>query len=237
MADVEEIKKLALDLIKEMFVEYRKVMLKWFQITNQSPQLDSGYIAQHLISVLTGKKGSGTRGKGQDLDDGSEVKSAYNIDGIDRSRWNHSFTQRDKIDKWLASPNIYYVLFDQLVRDKSSPVRVRTWMITPEVDTAYQTVLRRWADLPERTWAKSTGGENNFQLHPSVFKEINRATNQCGDLALPLMFWAEENESGLVTVKFFQQTGLPTSTPIPRESNRNTSKTNKNKNANTRNRA
>jgi hypothetical protein len=192
------------------------------------------------------QKGSGTRGKGLDLDDGSEVKSAYNIDGIDRSRWNHSFRQRDKIDQWLDSPNIYYVLFDQLVRDISSPVRVRIWMITPKGDTAYQTVLRRWADLPDRTWAKSTSGENNFQLHPSVFKdaEVNRATNQCGDLDLPLMFWAEENESGLVTVKFFQQTGLPTSRLIersntlpPGESNRNTSKTNKNKNANTRHRA
>lgn len=38
-------------LIKEMFVDYRKVMLKWTDITGQTPQLDSGYIAQHLISL------------------------------------------------------------------------------------------------------------------------------------------------------------------------------------------
>ena len=216
MADVEEIKRLASDLIKEMFVEHRKVMLKWKDITHQSPQLDSGYISQHLISLLTGKNGSGTRGKGLDLDDGSEVKSACSIDGIDRPRWNHSFRKLDKIDTWLASPNLYYVLFDQIKRN-ISPVRVRIWMITPGLDKAYQTVLRRWGDLPDRTWAKSTSGENNFQLHPPLFgKAINKATNECGDLDLPLMFWAEENETGLVTIKFFQQTGLPASTLIER---------------------
>lgn len=81
--ETEQKKQLAAYLLQELFLDYRKVMAKWAAITGQSPQLDSGYIAQHLISLLTDKKGTGRRGKGLDLEDGSEVKSASNVDGID----------------------------------------------------------------------------------------------------------------------------------------------------------
>lgn len=197
---------LAADLIKELFVDQRKVMAKWSQITGQSPQLDSGYIAQHLISLLTGKRGSGWRGKGLDLDDGSEVKCASSVDGIDIPRWNHSFRSFQNIDKWLTAPNIYYVLFD--IKPNSSLVRVRIWMITPSSDSSYETVLRAWAALPGRK-------SDNFQLHPPVSKDSNVATNECGNLELPLMFLPEE-DADKVVVKFFQESGLPTSTLINR---------------------
>jgi hypothetical protein len=124
MTDVEEVKKLASALIKETFIEHRKVMQKWSKVTGQSPQLDSGYIAQHLISLLTGKRGTGWRGKGLDLDDGSEVKCASIIDGVDVPRWNHNFPKRESVEKWLEAPNIYYVLFDPPSRN-SSLVRSR----------------------------------------------------------------------------------------------------------------
>lgn len=204
--DRSEILVQAADLIKELFVDQRRVMSRWSKITGQSPQLDSGYIAQHLISLLTGKRGSGWRGKGLDLDDGSEVKCASNVDGIDVPRWNHNLRGIRDVDKWLASPNIYYVLFD--TRPKSSLVRVRIWMITPALDSSYETVLRSWATLPNRK-------SYNFQLHPPVGKDSNIATNECGNLELPLMFLAEE-EHNQVTVKFFQDTGLPISTLIKR---------------------
>jgi hypothetical protein len=67
-------KQLIAALIKELFLDQRRVLTKWTGITNQSAQLDSGYIAQHLISLLTGIKGIRRRGKGLDLSDGSEVK-------------------------------------------------------------------------------------------------------------------------------------------------------------------
>lgn len=207
MTNVEEIKSLASALIKETFVEHRKVMQKWSKITGQSPQLDSGYIAQHLISLLTGKRGTGWRGKGLDLDDGSEVKCASVIDGVDVPRWNHDFKKVANVDKWLDCPNLYYVLFDTKTR-ASSLVRVRIWMVTPSQDDSYKAVLKTWAALPSRSY--------NFQLHPPVRKDSNIATNECGNLELPLMFWAEEDESGQVVVKFFQETALPPCTLIDR---------------------
>lgn len=192
--------EIAAILIKEMFVDYRKIMLKWKNITGQTSQLDAGYIAQHLISLLADKKGSGFRGKGIDLEDGSEIKSACSIDGIDVPRWNHSFRKMEKVEEWLTCPYIYYVLFDTETRD-SSRARVRVWRVSPKTDEGYQTVLRKWAT--------SSRTSDNFQLHPPVGKDSNLATNNCGNLDLPLMFRADELEHGEVTVSFFQDKLLP----------------------------
>lgn len=198
-AKQKRLKNLAANLLQEIFLDYRQVMSKWAAITRQSSQLDSGYIAQHLISLLTGKRGSGWRGKGLDLEDGSEVKSASSVDGVDVPRWNHNISAPEKVDEWLAAPAIYYVLFDTVERD-TPRVRVRIWVVTPTTDDAYRTVLRRWRDTSRRS--------NNFQLHPPVGKDSNLSTNECGNLELPLMFHAEENEQGQVIVKRLRPTGL-----------------------------
>lgn len=196
----ERLKKLAASLLQEMFLDHRKVMAKWAAMTGQSSQLDSGYIAQHLISLLTGKRGSGWRGKGLDLEDGSEVKSASSVDGVDVPRWNHNFSAPAKVDEWLDAPAIYYVLFDTVKRDPPR-VRVRIWVVTPAIDNAYKTVLQRWRDMSRKS--------NNFQLHPPVGKDSNLATNNCGNLELPLMFHAEENKQGQMVVELFQMERLP----------------------------
>jgi hypothetical protein len=65
----------------------------------------------------------------------------------------------------------------------------------------YQAVLRAWRDLPMRSY--------NFQLHPPVGKDSNIATNNCGNLELPLMFLAHENEQGQMEVDFLQLAELP----------------------------
>ncbi len=199
-AEQERLKKLAASLLQEMLLDHRKVMAKWAAMTGQSSQLDSGYIAQHLISLLTGKRGSGWRGKGLDLEDGSEVKSASSVDGVDVPRWNHNFSTPAKVDEWLAAPTIYYVLFDMAGRDVPR-VRVRIWAVTPAIDNAYRTVLQRWRDMPRKS--------NNFQLHPPVGKDSNLATNNCGNLELPLMFHAEENKQGQMVVNLLQMERLP----------------------------
>lgn len=100
------------ELLQELFLDYRRIMKKWAEKTGQGAQLDSGYIAQHLVSLLIGKRGCGWRGKGLDLEDGSEVKSACIVDGVDVPRWNHNLISSGKIRQWLAAPAIYYVLFD-----------------------------------------------------------------------------------------------------------------------------
>ncbi|MCQ3805841.1 MAG: MamI family restriction endonuclease [Acidimicrobiaceae bacterium] len=78
------------DLFVDFFVEQWRTLLKWAALTGQSSQVDTGYIAQHVASILLAEPGQGFKGKGLDLMDGSEVKSAAIISGVDRPRWNHN---------------------------------------------------------------------------------------------------------------------------------------------------
>lgn len=73
---LEDRKNLAMQLLQEQVIEQREKLNYWSTITAQSSQIDTGYIAQHLVSLQTQIAGQGMRGKGDDLCDGSEVKSA-----------------------------------------------------------------------------------------------------------------------------------------------------------------
>ncbi len=78
------------DLIKtflyEVIYSQRKVMHKWSEITNQTPNLKIGYPGQHLASLITGVKGTGTGARGDDLEDKSEVKSCSRVDQSDKCK-------------------------------------------------------------------------------------------------------------------------------------------------------
>jgi len=186
----EQHRQLITALIQELFLDQRRLLAKWTRITNQSAQLDSGYIAQHLISLLIGVKGTRRRGKGLDLSDGSEVKCANCVDGVDIPRWNHDFRRPEKVDEWLQAPRIYYVLFDVTENDR---VRVRVWIVDPTSDEAYRTVIQRW---------RSQRSSGNFQIHPPVGRADSIGTNLCGNLDLPLMLQATERDARTVRVDF-----------------------------------
>jgi hypothetical protein len=169
-----------------IFGQYRQLVL-WQSVTGQSSQLDSGYLAQQLLSLLTGIPGSGSRGKGLDLADGSEVKAASTLSGVDVPRWNNLLDTSHKVDEYLQKPALYFVLFDTLEKGQSFPLRVRVWKVKPQTDTSFKGVVRAWAQ------GKTSG---NFQLHPPCWRSDNRATNNAGNLEMPLMFKAEQIEIG-----------------------------------------
>ncbi|MCC8035895.1 MAG: MamI family restriction endonuclease [Rikenellaceae bacterium] len=77
--DEERIKK----LIKELILVPRMKAIEWSKITKQTPNLKIGYPGQHLASLITGIEGSRTGARGQDLRDGSEVKSCSKVDQMD----------------------------------------------------------------------------------------------------------------------------------------------------------
>lgn len=81
---LEDRKNLAMQLLQEQVIEQREKLNYWSTITAQSSQIDTGYIAQHLVSLQTQIAGQGMRGKGDDLCDGSEVKSANFLDSLDK---------------------------------------------------------------------------------------------------------------------------------------------------------
>ena len=75
---------MALLLLQEQVIDQREKLHYWRDVTSQPAQIDTGYISQHIASLITGVPGGGMRGKGDDLADGSEVKSANFLDSLDK---------------------------------------------------------------------------------------------------------------------------------------------------------
>ena len=61
-------KKLINDFLWEVIYSQHIVMNKWSEITNQTPNLKIGYPGQHLASLITGVKGTGTGANGNNRD-------------------------------------------------------------------------------------------------------------------------------------------------------------------------
>lgn len=172
-------------LIEDFFVSQRNTLLKWSVLTGQSAQIDTGYIAQHIASVVLGEPGQGFKGKGVDLADGSEVKSAGILSGVDRPRWNHNLgtptedqerEARGLRPKWalyLTAPVIFYVLFDRAEdRDR---LRIRAWRVLGLQDVA-------WRDLVQRFVEQRGPKQYNLQLHPPVGYDDDVVVNTLGCL-------------------------------------------------------
>lgn len=74
------------DFIKEMLLQPRYAAHKWAKITNQTPNLKLGYPGQHLASLILGMEGNATGARGEDICDGSEVKSCSKVDQSDKCK-------------------------------------------------------------------------------------------------------------------------------------------------------
>lgn len=72
--------------IQDMIIGPRQIAHKWSKITNQTPNLKIGYPFQHLASLITGMQGNATGARGEDLVDGSEIKSCSKIDQSDKCK-------------------------------------------------------------------------------------------------------------------------------------------------------
>lgn len=70
-------------LLMELVLLPRLKALEWSHITRQTPNMKIGYPGQHLASLITGVEGSRTGARGDDLIDGTEVKSCSRVDQLD----------------------------------------------------------------------------------------------------------------------------------------------------------
>ena len=191
-----------------ILAQYRQ-LVQWQSVTGQSSQLDSGYLGQQLVSLLTGIPGVGRRGKGLDLADGSEVKAASSLSGIDVPRWNNQIGTAPKRARYLGLPTIHFVLFDTMKAGEPIPLRVRVWRVVPAEDPAFKAVIETWA---------SSASSGNFQLHPPCWKNSDVATNNAGNLSLPLMFSAQQKIIGDIDYMEITHTEFAPGncTPVPR---------------------
>lgn len=70
--------------LSEVILAPRARMMAWSRITNQTPNLKIGYPGQHLASLITGIPGTATGARGEDIADGTEVKSCSRVDQVDK---------------------------------------------------------------------------------------------------------------------------------------------------------
>jgi len=95
------------EFISEMIFTPRLNAHKWARITNQTPNLKIGYPAQHLASLITGMQGTATGARGNDIIDGSEVKSCSKIDQSDKCKnCKHNVLRIDEICPHCGSKEI-----------------------------------------------------------------------------------------------------------------------------------
>lgn len=80
---ITDIDSKIIKLIDELVLEPRINAIEWSKITKQTPNIKIGYPGQHLASLITGMTGERTGARGNDLIDGSEVKSCSRIDQLD----------------------------------------------------------------------------------------------------------------------------------------------------------
>lgn len=160
----------SIDLIKEcitdLFLTPKALIDKWSKITNQTSQVRIAYPGQHIASVITGIKGKGTAARGDDLSDGSEVKTCSRVDQLSEcnncgakvliwqkecpickskdfniktdSHWIFSITTEDELNLLLGKvPRIILLLFDK-EKPAINIVRLRAWVIEPKNDYVNQ---------------------------------------------------------------------------------------------------
>ena len=80
---IHDNEKLIAEFISDMVIAPRRSAHKWAEVTNQTPNLKTGYPSQHLASLITGMKGTATGARGNDIIDGSEVKACSKVDQMD----------------------------------------------------------------------------------------------------------------------------------------------------------
>jgi len=71
------------EFINDMIIDPRRKALKWSRVTKQTAHLKVAYSGQHLASLVTGVEGERTGARGNDLADGSEVKTCSRVDQLD----------------------------------------------------------------------------------------------------------------------------------------------------------
>lgn len=215
-------KNLALELLNEQVIKQRSKLTHWSVITGQSAQIDTGYVAQHLASLITQVSGQAMRGKGVDLIDASEIKAANFLDSLDKKgatapRWNFTAVTKDIMERFLEYEKIYLLSMDLNTQDK---FRTRMW----KVDITKHIQLRKryieWMDklgYPKFNTA-SDQPSVNFQLFPphsgteeSFARHGNGRSNGFDRLQVnlentagsELVFRADENEDGGIVISKF----------------------------------
>jgi hypothetical protein len=148
------------ELLNDLFVRPRRAIYKWSRITGQTVQVRLAYPGQHLASLITGVPGKGSAARGDDLVDGTEVKSCSRADQLGRcktedcdgavlpyvdacpkcggkeiyrktdSHWIMSVKSEGELKQYTDATRVMFILFERMANPAQS-IRVRAWEVWP----------------------------------------------------------------------------------------------------------
>lgn len=223
MDRLETSEELVKECIRDLYLDPRNMIRKWSQITNQTCQIRMAYPGQHLASLITGIKGVGTAARGDDLSDGSEVKSCSRADQLSEcnscgakvlvwqkecpickskniniktdSHWIFSIKSDDELNLLLNKlPRIIAILFDKESTETDN-IRLRTWVI--DVNNKY--VIDFFNDYFHNNYLKKQSPAP-CNLHPLQFdfymmepKLIFHCDINIDERSVDIKYWDVEN--------------------------------------------
>lgn len=148
--------------INDLIIAPRKALLSWSEITSQTPAAKIGYLGQHLASLITGVKGTSSGARGDDLEDGTEVKSCNKVDQVDKckdcgsrvmrheemcpdcgsanierrndSKWLFSIRDEHELEQYLNLDRVLLILMDypKFADNDFSDIRISAFEIYPK---------------------------------------------------------------------------------------------------------
>lgn len=174
-------KELIKKLLDELVLTPRLKALEWSKITKQTPNMKIGYPGQHLASLVIGMEGSKTGTRGNDIVDGSEVKSCSRVDQLDTcAECGEKVLRIENICPACKSKNI------KRMNDSKWLFTIRNEndleVLTKEVDRIILTL----ADYPDfesnnfenirfqvfEIWTKSSRNQNFVSLMTNYYNKI-----------------------------------------------------------------
>lgn len=221
---LEDRKNLASELLTEQVITQRNKLTHWSIITGQSAQIDTGYVAQHLASLITQISGQAMRGKGVDLIDSSEIKAANFLDSLDKKgatapRWNFTAVTEDIMRRFLDYEKIYLLSMDLNTEGR---FRTRMWKINIREHIILRNRYIEWMNVlgyPKFNTVRNQPSVN-FQLFPphsgteeSFARHGNGRSNGFPKLEIPLenipggelVFRADEDTYGNIIISKFKE--------------------------------
>lgn len=150
-----------IQFLEEVIIEPKKIMRKWAEITRQTPAFKIGYVGQHLASLITGVQGSASGARGDDLNDGTEVKTCNKLDQVDKckscgarvmriekvcgecesdqidrrddSKWLFSVRNDQELEEYCQLKRLFLLLFDypEFDRGNYDNIRITAFEIYP----------------------------------------------------------------------------------------------------------
>jgi len=163
----DERKGLVEKFLREMYFERRQDIFEWAQITKQTPLIETKFLGQNLVSLVTGIVGKGTAARGDDLSDGSEVKTCSRLDQLSKcnkckarvtaldkncprcgstditimkdSHWIFTINTDEKKNRYLnETPKIYFLLIDDYNLKGDELARFTIWVLYPKTDEYFR---------------------------------------------------------------------------------------------------